>query len=133
LPKADNLDSVRAFFERVLNAGDLAYLDVLSRRDVLVPQSSPGLEGLRRHLTGLRDTFADPEYRVVDTVSEGEKVVIRFSAKATHAGRFMGIPATGRVLKLWGVMIFRFDAGAIAEFWSLFDALGVLEQLRSPG
>ena len=57
----------------------------------------------------MRSTFANPEYKVMETVSEGEKVVVRFSAKATHAGRFMGIAATGRRLKLWGVMIFRFD------------------------
>jgi predicted ester cyclase len=68
----------------------------------------------------------------MDAVSEGEKVVVRFSAKATHSGRFMGVPATGRKLKLWGVMIFRFEAGSIAEFWSLVEAQGILKQLREP-
>jgi steroid delta-isomerase-like uncharacterized protein len=130
LPPAENLDSVRAFFERVLNAGDTASLEEFTHRDVLVPESAPGIESLRRHLAGIRSTFANPEYKVVDTVSEGEKVVVRFSAKATHAGRYMGLPATGRKLKLWGVMIFRFDAGAIAEFWSIIDAQGILKQLR---
>ncbi len=80
----------------------------------------------------MRSTFASPEYKVMDTVCEGEKVVARFSAKATHAGRYMGVPATGRLLRLWGVMIFRFEAGAIAEFWSLVDAQGILKQLREP-
>jgi steroid delta-isomerase-like uncharacterized protein len=132
LAPAENLESVRAFFESVLNAGDMASLEELAHRDVLVPESAPGLESFRRLLGGMRSTFANPEYKVMDAVSEGEKVVVRFSAKATHAGRFMGLPATGRKLKLWGVMIFRFDAGAIAEFWSLIDAQGVLRQLREP-
>jgi len=132
LTQEENVKSVRAFFDRVLNAGDVASLESFSHRDVLVPQSAPGIESFRRLLAGIRSTFADPEYKVMDTISEGEKVVVRFSAKATHAGRYMGLPATGRVLKLWGVMIFRFEAGAIAEYWSLADSEGILRQLREP-
>lgn len=132
LPEAENLESVRAFFERVLNAGDLASLESFSHRDVALPQWATGIDGFRRCLAEMRTTFASPEYKVMDAICEGEKVAVRFSAKATHAGRYMGIPATGRALKLWGVMMFRFDAGAIAEFWSLVDAEGVLRQLREP-
>jgi len=132
LPEPENLETVRAFFERVLNAGDMASLESFSHRDVLIPQTAPGVESLRRLMVEMRSTFANPEYKVMDTVCEGEKVVVRFSAKATHAGRYMGVPASGRVLKLWGVMIFRFEAGAIAEFWSLVDSQGILKQLREP-
>jgi len=128
----ENLESVRAFFDRVLNAGDIASLESFSHRDVLVPQSAPGIESFRRLLSEMRSAFANPEYKVMDTICEGEKVVVRFSAKATHAGRYMGLPATGRILKLWGVMIFRFEAGAIAEFWTLADSQGILKQLREP-
>jgi steroid delta-isomerase-like uncharacterized protein len=123
---------VRVFFDRVLNAGDLASLESFSHRDVLVPQSAPGIESFRRLLVEMRSTFANPDYKVMDTISEGEKVVVRFSAKATHAGRYMGLPASGRILKLWGVMLFRFEAGAIAEFWTLADSQGILKQLREP-
>jgi steroid delta-isomerase-like uncharacterized protein len=132
LPRRENLERVRAFFERVLNAGDGASLESFAHRGVLVPQSAPGIESLRRQLAEMRSTFASPEYKVVDTICEGEKVVVRFSAKATQAGRYMGLPASGRVLKLWGVMIFRFEAGAIAEFWSLVDSQAILTQLREP-
>jgi steroid delta-isomerase-like uncharacterized protein len=132
LPPAKNVESVASFFERVLNAGDTESLEGFAHRDVLVPEAAPGIESFKRLLVGMRSTFASPEYKVMDTVSDGEKVVVRFSAKATHAGRYLGLPATGRRLNLWGVMIFRFDAGAIAEFWSLIDAQGILRQLREP-
>lgn len=132
MPAAQNVASVVALFERVLNAGDISALEEFAHRDVVVPESAPGIESFRRLLVGMRTTFANPEYKVIETVSEGEKVVARFSAKATHAGRYMGIPATGRRLNLWGVMIFRFEAGAIAEFWSLVDSQGILRQLREP-
>jgi steroid delta-isomerase-like uncharacterized protein len=132
LPPADNLELLRSFFERILNGGDFASLESFAHRDVMLPESPPGIEGFRRFLVDMRGTFASPEYKVMDAVSEGEKVVVRFSAKATHSGRFMGVPATGRKLKLWGVMIFRFEAGSIAEFWSLVEAQGILKQLREP-
>ncbi len=130
MPKTANLESVQAFFDRVLNAGEVGSLETLSHRDVAVPQSSPGIESFRRLLVEMRGAFANPEYKVIDTVCEGEKVVVRFSAKATHAGRYMGMPATGRALNLWGVMMFRFEAGAIAEYWCLVDSQGILRQLR---
>ena len=132
MPEEENLESVRAFFDRVLNAGDVASLENFSHRDVRVPQSqsAPGIESLRRLLVEMRGTFASPEYKVMDTVCEGEKVVVRFSAKATHAGRYMGLPASGKAVKLWGVMMFRFEAGAVAEFWSLADSQAILKQLR---
>ena len=132
MTRRENLESVRAFFDRVLNAGDVASLESFAHRDVLVPQTAPGVESLRRLLVETRAAFSSPEYKVMDTVSEGEKVVVRFSAKATHSGRYMGLPASGRVLNLWGVMIFRFEAGAISEFWSLVDSEAILKQLRQP-
>jgi len=132
LPESKNLESARAFIDKVMNAGDFESLESFAHRDVLVPQWSPGIESLRKLLLETRATFASPEYKVVDSICEGEKVVVRFSAKATHAGRYVGIPATGKALKLWGVMIFRFEAGAIAEFWSLVDSQGILKQLREP-
>jgi predicted ester cyclase len=126
------VDTVRAFFDRVMNGGETtSALAGLVRDDVLLPQSEPGIQSLRAQLTAMRVTFASPEYRVMETIAEGDRVVARFSANATHAGRYMGVPATGRKLKIWGVMLFKFDAGgAVAEFWSLMDAQGILAQLR---
>jgi steroid delta-isomerase-like uncharacterized protein len=132
LPQPQNLETVHAFFDKVLNVGDFASLGSFAHRDVLVPQSAPGVESLGSLLVDMRAAFANPEYKVMDAVCEGEKVVVRFSAKATHAGKYMGIPASGRSVKLWGVMIFRFEAGGIAEFWSVVDSQGILRQLREP-
>ncbi|MDA4118480.1 MAG: ester cyclase [Thaumarchaeota archaeon] len=130
MPAAENLRSVQSFFEKVLNAGDMAWLEGLSHRDVIIAGSKPGVESFKRLLVEMRGVFANPEYKVMDSISDGEKVVVRFSGKATHSGRYLGINATALRLRLWGVMIFRFEAGSIAEFWSLVDAGDVLSQLR---
>lgn len=132
MPPAENLESVNVFFDKVLNSGDLASLEGFAHTDIVLPQSSPGIESFRRLLSEMRSTFADPEYRILDAVADGDKVAVRFAGKATHSGRYMGLPSSGRPLKLWGVMMFRFESGAIAEFWSLVDAQGILGQLRGP-
>ena len=130
-PHRSNVDTVKAFFDRVMNGGETSALADLVRDDVLLPQSGPGIESLRSQLSSMRATFASHDYRVMETIAEDDRVVARFSANATHTGRYMGLTATGRKLKIWGVMLFKFDAGgAIAEFWSLIDAQGILAQLR---
>lgn len=130
MPEDQNLEVIRSFFENVLNGGDMAALGTYFHSDVSIPQSTPGIDSLRRQLTEMRATFASPDYKVLETVSQGERVVVRFSGRATHAGLFMGIPPSGRTLSVWGVMIFGFEAGAISEYWSLVDAQGILKQLR---
>jgi steroid delta-isomerase-like uncharacterized protein len=132
MSKEANLAVVRSFFDRALNKGETDGLEVLVSGDVAVAQSAPGIEGMRRLLSETKAAFSSPEYKLVDSVAEGEKVVVRFSAKATHSGKYMGIPASGKALSLWGVMIFGFQAGAIAEFWWLMDAQSILRQLRGP-
>jgi len=126
----DNLETVRAFFDRVLNSGDIDALPSFVRTDVTVPQSPAGIEGMRRLLLELSKAFSRPEYKIVDATSDGTKIAVRFAGKATHTGRYLGIPATDRVLKVWGVMIFKFEDGAISELWSLIDARDILSQLR---
>lgn len=128
----DNLETVRAFFDEVINSGDVDSIPSFVSRDALVPQSIPGPEGVRRLLGELRGAFSDPEFKAMDTISDGEKVAVRLSGKATHTGKYLGLPPSDRVLKIWGVMIFKFESGMISEFWSLVDAQGILAQLRSP-
>jgi predicted ester cyclase len=132
LPAAENLATVKSFFERVLNAGDTSSLAGFSNHDVVAPPAAPGIESFKRSLVEMRSTFSSPEYRLMDAICEGEKVAARFSARATHSGKFMGIPATGRTLKIWGMMIFKFEGGSISEFWRLIDSQDILLQLRSP-
>ena len=40
--------------------------------------------------------LADPEFTIEDMIAEGDLVAVRLTAAATHAGEFMGMPATGK-------------------------------------
>jgi predicted ester cyclase len=63
-------------------------------------------------------------------VAEGDKVVVRFMARGTHQGETeaFGSP-TGKRMEMTGITIKRLSDGKIAEAWTNFDALGMMQQL----
>jgi predicted ester cyclase len=61
-------------------------------------------------------------------VAEGDRVVARISARATHTGELFGKAPTGKVVTMTGIAIHRIVDGRIAERWAE-QSLGVLEQL----
>jgi steroid delta-isomerase-like uncharacterized protein len=71
----------------------------------------------------------DLAYALEDIVAEGDKVVARYTARGTHKGTFLGIPATGKQLTYKGVEIFRIAGGKIVETWDFPDGLGLMTQL----
>jgi hypothetical protein len=76
-----------------------------------------------------RAAFPDLRVTVDDLVTDGDKVVRRFTLRGTHAGPFMGIPPTGRAVAAAGIAIDRLAGGKVAESWVSLDALNLLRQL----
>jgi predicted ester cyclase len=69
-------------------------------------------------------------------VADGDKVVTRWTVQATHQGELNGIPATGKRVTVTAMTIDRITDGKVIESWTIFDALGLMQQLGvvpSPG
>jgi steroid delta-isomerase-like uncharacterized protein len=123
---------VRRLLEEVVNHGST---DLLSRlvaadhigHDPLGDHYGP--EGLRISIAEYRAAFPDLELTVDDLVTAEDKVVHRFTLRGTHAGPFMGIPPTGRVVTTSGIAIDRLAEGKVVESWVSLDALNLLRQL----
>jgi predicted ester cyclase len=49
--------------------------------------------------------------------------------EGTHQGTFMGIPPTGKRVKVSGIDIFRLTGGKIVERWAEIDTPGMLQQI----
>ena len=132
----DNSAIVRHFVDEVINQGE----NGLGRRVRLggrgragsLPGQGPGLEGLKDVLRGMRSAFPDIDFSIKEQVCEGDKVVSRFEWTGTHKAEFMGVPATGRQVRVWGVVIDRLEAGRIKDTRILMDALGLMMQLGAP-
>jgi predicted ester cyclase len=47
----------------------------------------------------------------------------------THKGDGLGVPASGKQVRLTGITIARIENGQIIEGWDNWDQLGMLEQI----
>jgi steroid delta-isomerase-like uncharacterized protein len=118
--------------ERAFNHGDFSTLDGTFTPDALF--HDPGLEmrgtsELKVGLTMLRQAFPDFHFTVEDTLADADRVAVRYRGQGTQHGEFKGIPATGRRIDYSGMLMVRFEAERIAEFWAQPDLLGVMQQL----
>jgi predicted ester cyclase len=131
---------VRRFFEEVWNKGNLAYIDEAYSPDFVLHAlwQNPSLGGSRdasgpqaakevigRWLEG----FPDMHVTIEEQVAEGDTIVSRHFASATHTSEFRGIKPTHKLGKMSGITITRVHGGKIVEAWTLWDAVGMMQQL----
>jgi predicted ester cyclase len=87
------------------------------------------LERLERQFSA---AFPDAYHTVDDLLAEGNRVVLRTTARATHRGIFEGIAPTERAVEFTGLVVYRIQDGRIAESWGEIDFLRLIRELRRP-
>jgi steroid delta-isomerase-like uncharacterized protein len=129
----NNSKIIQRFIEEVLNQGNIESTGQFFWEDIVeqvpLPGQGPGLEGLKGVLRGMRAGFPDMYWSIEEQIAEGDKVVTRFEWTGTHRGEFLGVPATGRPVKVWGTVIDRFEGGKIKDTRIIMDTLGLMTQL----
>jgi steroid delta-isomerase-like uncharacterized protein len=129
----DNSAIVRRFIEETINQGQIDSVGQFVWEDVTeqvpFPGQGPGLEGLKDVLRGMRAAFPDLYFSVEEQIADGDKVLTRFEWTGTHQGEFLGVPATGRSVRVWGMVVDRLQAGRIKDTRIIMDALGLMMQL----
>ena len=73
--------------------------------------------------------FPDLQWTIEDRFVAGSRLALRWVARGTHTGDFMGLPPTGNEVVVAGNAIHRFRDGKIVESWDVFDALGMMIQV----
>jgi steroid delta-isomerase-like uncharacterized protein len=76
-----------------------------------------------------RSAVADLRVTIEHQFAQGDYVTTRFTARGTHTGEMLGVPATGREVEIRGITISRCDAGKVAEEWEICDLLDVMRQI----
>ena len=62
-------------------------------------------------------------------VAEDDRVVTRWTARGTHRGYLGAIGPTGRPVVIGGLSLHRVRADRLAEEWTSFDALALVQHL----
>ena len=129
----DNAAIVRQFVDEVITQGNMEIASQYAWEDVVeqvpFPGQGPGLEGLKDVLQGMRTAFPDLIFSIQEQIKEGDKVASRFEWTGTHKAAFLGVPPTGRSVRVWGVVIDRLVEGRIKDTRIIMDIFGLMMQL----
>jgi steroid delta-isomerase-like uncharacterized protein len=129
---AENEALVRRFFEDFCNGRRSEVADEIIAPDYVShgPQAPPaeGPDGVRVRV-GLYQDSVDGHWNVVEMFSSDDRVVARWTGTGSHRGELMGLAATGKPIDVDAISIFRIADGKIAEEWTVWDALGLLQQV----
>ena len=88
----------------------------------------------RKYSSAFFDAIPDLRHVILDTVVEGDKVACRVANRGTHGGELMGVSPTGRKIDALAIVLFRIEGDKVAEFWGVFDRMGMLQQIGAgPG
>ena len=130
-----NIQLLTRWFQEVWNEGKTQIVrELLSPDAVAVGQAGSGIE-LRGpedfvpFVEQIRGAFPDIKVTVEDAFGSDDKVALRWSAMMTHRGDALGIPATGKSVRLTGITIVRIVNGKIVAGWDNWDQLGLFEQI----
>ena len=123
----------RRWFREVWSSGGEPMVDQL-----LAPRCEGWMEGrfvscpaefkeARRELLAV---FPDFQIAVDDTVEQGDKVVVRWSAQGTHAGDGLGVAPTNRPVSFRGMTWLEIRDGLIVRGWDSWNLGGLIQTLR---
>jgi ketosteroid isomerase-like protein len=129
---SQNEDLVRRFFEEFCNGRRAEVADEIVAPGYVShgPQAPPaeGPEGVKARV-GVYQEAVDGHWDVRELFSCDDRVVAVWTGTGTHQGELMGVSPTGKPIAVDAISIFRIADGQIAEEWTVWDALGLLQQV----
>ena len=130
----ENKTVIRRFLKEVFEGGNLELVDELFAPDYVlhdpaVPDEVRGPEGIKQYVSMYRSAYPDTRFTVEDQISEGDRVVTRWTGQGTQQGELMGISPTGNQVTVTGIEFDRVSEGKMQETWVNYDALGMMQQL----
>jgi steroid delta-isomerase-like uncharacterized protein len=129
-----NARGSRRIIEEIFGAGNYELAHELIGADAVghdpaLPAPVAGPDGVAGAARGYRDAFPDLKLTVNQLIADGDHVATRWTAKGTHKGDLFGIAPTGKEATVTGITIDRWADGKVAESWTNWDTLGLLQQL----
>jgi steroid delta-isomerase-like uncharacterized protein len=138
VPTADLLRELTLrWYDEVWNERRTGAIDVLMINPASIQErtSTSGGNGLymeidfRQLHRQMLTAFPDIWFTVNDVLVDGQMTFARWHATGTHLGELEGLRATGKNFRVSGMTMFNWTDGKIAESWSNFDHLGLLQQI----
>jgi predicted ester cyclase len=88
-----------------------------------------GHDGVRDAIARIRNAFSNWTETIEDMIVEGDRIATRYVSTGLHTGAFIGVPPTGRLIRIDEMSIYRLDGNLVAEQWCLTDDIALARQL----
>ena len=132
---AENIAIVRRYTEEGCVGGTIEVVDEVVAADCVdhdpLPGQPAGRQGLRQAVQMVVSGLSDRGTVLDQYLDVGDTVVQNWIFRGTHTGEFMGVPATGKEVRIRGMEIWRVADGKIVERWGVVDVAGPLAQLAA--
>lgn len=129
---AANRELVREYHDRVWQKDDRTALEDCWAPDAVLDITGfdgNALDVLRADIARYRAAFADVRTTIHDLLAQDDRVVLHWETSGRHIGAYGSVAATGKVITMRGIDLFRVADGRIVACSSLWDGLSVYEQL----
>ena len=131
----ENVKLMRRWFQEVWNERNTQTINELVAPNAVTfgqledGQPLRGAAGFAAFAGRILGAFTEIHFVVEDVFGAGDKGVARWSATMTHSGDDLGMPATGKQVRLTGISVVRVSDGKFVEGWDNWDQLGLMKQL----
>jgi steroid delta-isomerase-like uncharacterized protein len=125
-------------FNEAFNRGDFDAAASCFAEDCRNHGRQVGRAGVRKVLAEIKTNFPDARLTTLNSVAEGEWVVVRCTYTGTHrgtsnfpvdGGMLVGVQPTGRTFEVQHMHMYRMLDGKIAEHFANRDDVGMMRQL----
>jgi len=126
-------DLGRRWFDEVWSQGRREAISEMMAPDAVLHEAgadSRGPDGFYPFFDRMIATFSEIHMTVEDTLAEDDKLCVRWSFCGKHTGDGLGIPPTGKTVKITGISILRVAGATLLEAWQNWDMLGLMEQVK---
>ncbi|WP_075791454.1 ester cyclase [Massilia putida] len=120
---------VKTLYEDCINGRDLDRLETLIAPDFLGARGERGPREFRATIEAVLTGFPGVRFELHDLIGEADRVAARWTFRAVHGGRFVGIKPSLAEVTQEGNVIYQIRGGKIVRAWLQADRLGVLQQI----
>ena len=116
------------------NGSDLGAFDTILAEDCVLmrdEEKAHGREAIKGVLAKIKRAFPDIQYRIDDVILAGDRLVLRWEARGTHRGEYLGQAATGRPASYTGITMYELEGGRIKHIFVVADLLSLLKRIRA--
>lgn len=129
-----NKNVIEQLFNECFGKANFALLDQFISPDYVnytFPSPSKGPQGIITVIENFYNAFPDMKINLEEVIGENDTVATRGYWTGTNDGSFMGMPPTGKKVKIGFMDFWKFRDGKATENWVQMDLAGLMQQLQA--